>query len=540
MIPTSARGDGGGERSGNGGRPEPGSIHASPASRRERLETALIIAAALLAALAMPPGGGQAAEQSAAAASPAAETAELRTAGCDELEWVIDSALSRAPLRGAEVALVVESLESGDVLCERNADLPMVPASNMKLVTAAAALSELGPDYRFLTTVTTDAPEIGSTLAGNLYVRGTGDPSFVTEELYKLAESIRVRGVDRIQGDIVLDASWFDSLAATSDLVAGGDRAYHARTGALSLNFNGLAVHVTPGDSHGEPAVVRLAPETSFVDVRNLASTRRRGARTALTVHRANENGRNVVTVEGSIAVGSGPHVAYRNIDDVPGYFGSSLVRFLAEAGVVVDGSVRSGRAPDEGLLVAEHRSKPLSLIIRDLNKYSNNFVAEQLLKALSASAFGPPGTTSGGIRVLEDFLVSAGADSTSWSISDGSGFSRANRLSPRALARVIRAALSDFRYKYEFAASLSVSGVDGTLEDRMGYPALRGLVRAKTGLLDGVTAISGIIEQEDGEELVVSLLVNGYGCEAWRVHDFEHSVLALLRSGLVSERGGR
>ena len=114
--------------------------------------------------------------------------------------------------------------------------------------------------------------------------------------------------------------------------------------------------------------------------------------------------------------------------------------------------------------------------------------------------------------------------------MEDGSGFSRGNRLTPRAIAAVIRQALSEFATSYEFAASLSVSGTDGTLSDRMGYPELRSFVRAKTGLLDGVTAISGIMENGSGGEVLFSIIVNDFECEAWRVHDLEHSILAVIR----------
>ena len=142
----------------------------------------------------------------------------------------------------------------------------------------------------------------------------------------------------------------------------------------------------------------------------------------------------------------------------------------------------------------------------------------------------GAPGTTAGGVEVLTDHLCVAGADSGSFHVVDGSGFSRDNRLTARAIVSVIRQALSDFTTSYEFAASLSVSGTDGTLGDRMGYAELRSVVRAKTGLLDGVTAISGIVEDGSGEEVLFSIIVNGFDCEAWRVHDFEHSVLAVIR----------
>jgi D-alanyl-D-alanine carboxypeptidase/D-alanyl-D-alanine-endopeptidase (penicillin-binding protein 4) len=150
-------------------------------------------------------------------------------------------------------------------------------------------------------------------------------------------------------------------------------------------------------------------------------------------------------------------------------------------------------------------------------------------MKAMAARVGGAPGTTAGGAGILADHLSAAGVDSGSYRIEDGSGFSRGNRLTTRALASVIRDAVARFESSYEFVASLSVSGTDGTLSDRMGYPELQNAVRAKTGLLDGVTAISGIMEDGSGDEVVFSIIVNDFDCEAWRVHDFEHSILAVI-----------
>ncbi|MBN2564872.1 MAG: D-alanyl-D-alanine carboxypeptidase/D-alanyl-D-alanine-endopeptidase [Candidatus Eisenbacteria bacterium] len=444
------------------------------------------------------------------------------------IDWVVDSALAQPHLRGADVAILMESLSTGEVLYERNPDLPMIPASNMKAVTGAAALHVLGPDFAFETVVATDRDARGPTLGGNLYVSGSGDPSLVSEELWKLVEEIRVLGIRRVEGDLVLDAGRFDARTTTSAEVGDGDRAYHARIGALSLNFNAIAVYVSPGERPGEPALVRVSPGTSFVDVRNRAKTGRQGGRSELSVRRTFENARNVITVEGSVPSGSGTTVHYRNLDDVPGYFGTVLREFLAAAGIEIGGEVVGGSLPDGTRVLVTHRSKPLALIVRDLNKYSNNFVAEQLLKALGAEIAGPPGTTAAGTAALRAYLSDSGADSVSYRVVDGSGFSRNNRLSPRDLVLVMKRGLSDFSMSYEYAASLSVSGTDGTLKDRMGYPGLMSEVRAKTGLLDGVTAISGIVNTASGEQVLFSIIVNGFTCEAWRAHDLEHAILAV------------
>jgi D-alanyl-D-alanine carboxypeptidase/D-alanyl-D-alanine-endopeptidase (penicillin-binding protein 4) len=443
----------------------------------------------------------------------------------DSLDGIIDRAMSQREVAGARVAVLFES-RSGTVLYERNADRPLIPASNMKIVTGACALATLGPNHRFVTEIATDGPREGRILRGNLYVRGAGDPSLVSEELWRLVEEVRVLGIDEITGDIVLDASLFDSVASASSEAEDGDRAYHARTGALSLNFNSIAVHVNPGDHNGAAALVSLSPETGSVELRNKARTgpSRRGS--ALDVRRSWEDGRNVVTVTGNVPEGSRGRVVYRNLDDPTGCFGAAMAKFLDRAGVAVGGKVREGLVPGDAEVLVRHESKPLSLIVRDLGKYSSNFVAEQLLKAMAAGRGNSPGSTDGGAAVLKEYLESIGADSGSYRIADGSGFSRENRLTVRTLTRTIRAATAEFEIAYEFIASLSVSGTDGTLEDRMGFPGLRSSVRAKTGLLDGVTAISGILKTVAGDEVLFSIITNGFECEAWRLHDVEHEIL--------------
>jgi D-alanyl-D-alanine carboxypeptidase/D-alanyl-D-alanine-endopeptidase (penicillin-binding protein 4) len=492
------------------------------------------VAGVVVALLLAGSGAGGSAQSGAEASGNAAESVAPSASdahagmGLERLAWVIDSSLAKPDLRGATIGIVVESPSSGEVLFERNADLPMIPASNMKLVTAACALSMLGPDYTYLTDLLTDGRVEGPTLEGDLFVRGSGDPSLVAEEMWRLVEGLRAYGIDRITGDVVLDASRYDSLAVASPEAADADRAYDARTGALSFNFNAVAVHTRPGARPGDPVVVVLSPETGFVALENSGVTGAPRSRSSFEVRRVFERGRNVVRVSGRLPAGSPPTAAYRNVEDPPSYFGAAFARFLENAGIALEGRVVPGVAPEGAAILVEHESKPLALVVRDLGKFSNNFVAEMLVKELAAREFGPPGTTAGGAAVLERYVASVGADS--------SGFSRSNRLSARTIVDVLRRGLSEFSTSYELAASLSVSGTDGTLEDRMGYPGLAGRVRAKTGLLDGVTAISGIVETASGDELLFSILVNGFSCEAWKVHDVEHAIL----TSIAGWSGGR
>ncbi|MBD3368463.1 MAG: D-alanyl-D-alanine carboxypeptidase/D-alanyl-D-alanine-endopeptidase [Candidatus Eisenbacteria bacterium] len=499
--------------------------------RRGRALAALALVAALVsAALAQPATAAEPAPaDSSSAAGPGRRALE-------RIDWVIESLLSRPELSGARVGVLVEGLHSGEVLYERNADELFIPASNMKIVTAAAALDILGPQYVYETVLSAGTPVMDGVL-GDLYVTGHGDPSLVFEEMVRLAESLRLRGLERIAGDIVLDDTLFAVAGPVDPDAVDGDRAYHARVGALSFNFNAVAVRVSPGASSGDTAVVRLSPRTGFVEVRNRATTISSRSRSTVTVRRRSGDGGNVIVVEGRVPLGTGGRTYYRSLDDPTGWFGSALVAELDRAGVAFEGTIRRGATPDEAVGIAVHESKPVSLLVRDLGKYSNNFIAEQLVLAIAAERGHVPATTEAGAMEISEYLseVAGHGDEnggTAFRVLDGSGFSRGNRLSPRVLVAVMRRALSTFETSYEFGGSLSVSGTDGTLSDRMGYPHLKRAVRAKTGLLDGVTGISGLMETLGGEEVLFSVLVNGFGCEAWRSHDMEHAILGSIREG--------
>jgi D-alanyl-D-alanine carboxypeptidase/D-alanyl-D-alanine-endopeptidase (penicillin-binding protein 4) len=452
----------------------------------------------------------------------------------ERIDWIVDSLLARPELRGAEVGILVRSLNTGELLYERNADTCFIPASNMKILTACAALDILGPGHSYTTVLSSDAPVVEGRLTGDLYVRGSGDPSIVFEDMVRLVESLRFRGIERIDGDIVLDDRLFGEPGPVDPDSESGDRAYHARVGALVYNFNAVAVRVGPGARSGDRAAVALSPDVGFVDVRNAATTGSPRQRSTLTVRRRTLEGRNTIVVEGRVPAGAPPSVSYRNLDDPTGYFAAGFVAELGRAGIEVGGSVRRGAGPAHAGVIVQHESKPLSLLVRDLGKYSNNVIAEQLLMTLAVETGSVPATTEAGAAAVENYVSRLlGEDAAErCRVADGSGFSRENRVTPRVLVAALDHTLTSFETLYEFGGSLSVSGVDGTLSDRMGYPDLEGAVRAKTGLLDGVTAISGVAEMNGGELAVFSILVNDFSCEAWRSHDLEHAVLGAIRQG--------
>ena len=455
----------------------------------------LVPAALLLAAL--PARGGP----PAAPARP--DPAALRQA--------VDAVVERSALAGARIGICVVSLDTGATLYARDADTLLNPASNVKLFTAAAALVRLGPEFRFETEAWLDTSGLNGGSPRALYLRGKGDPTLTTERLWALAADLAHLGLKRV-GDLVLDESWFDAERIGPGFdQESGDKSYLAPAGALSLNFNTVAVHVAPGDRPGAPGRVELEPDSAYFELAN--RTRTVGARAArrlsVTSTPDGPGGRQRLVVEGRLPAGGRPTVAWRKIDDPAQYLGQTLRRLLELRGVRVTGKVRLGPVPDGAQLLHVAESEPLADVVRRLNKGSNNFMAEQLVKALGAAVAGPPGSWSSGLAAVEGFLASLGLPRGSYVMKNGSGLNDANRFSARQTARLLAELWRRFPVAAEFLASLPVAGRDGTVRWRLDGPETAGRVRAKTGTLDGVGSLSGYAETTDGERLVFAILVN-------------------------------
>ncbi len=455
-----------------------------------------LVPAALLMALALPARG---------APSPAPggpPPAALREA--------IDAVVERSALAGARVGICVVSLDTGATLYARDADTLLNPASNVKLFTVAAALARLGPEFRFETEAWLDAAGLNGGAPRALYLRGKGDPTLTTERLWALAGDLQHLGLRRV-GDLVLDEGWFDAdrMGAGFDQEAG-DKSYLAPTGALSLNFNTVAVHVAPGDRPGLPGRVELEPDSSFFEIGNQTQTVGARAARRISVSSApGAGGRQRVVVAGRLPAGGRPAVSWRKIDDPAQYLGQTLRRLLELRGVKVTGKVRPGAVPPGAQLFLVAESEPLADVVRTLDKSSNNFIAEQLLKALGAATAGPPGSWASGLAAVEGFLASLGVPRGSYVMKNGSGLNDANRFSARQTARLLAELWRRFPLAPEFVASLPVAGKDGTIRWRLEGPETAGRVRAKTGSLDGVNSLSGYAETAEGERLAFSILVN-------------------------------
>jgi D-alanyl-D-alanine carboxypeptidase/D-alanyl-D-alanine-endopeptidase (penicillin-binding protein 4) len=446
----------------------------------------------------------------------------------------LDAALAVRALRDAKVGALVVDRGDGRVLYARSADRPLIPASNQKILTAVAALGAFGPTHAFPIHVYSDAPPDAEGSVANLYLRATGDPSLTSEDYWRLAADLRMAGLRSVSGDLVIDDSVFDAERWNPIWGAISSRAYHAPVGAFTANYGAFTVVVVPGANAGDRVSVRVDPPVPYLRVVNKALTVGRRKQSELTVKRSREADHELIEVGGKLRVGSETALFRRSVEDPVAYAAAVLRMQLEANGITVAGADRLAAAPESASELLKFSAHPLSEIVRLFMKYSNNGIAESLVKALGARASGAPGSWANGLPALTQELAAIGVPMDGMRIVDGSGLSYDNLVSPRQLVAALRIADASFAIAPEFTASLPVSGADGTLKKRVG--AAVGAARAKTGLLTAVTALSGHAVLSDGSQVVFSVIVNDFRSIAERAMDaLDNFVVALSQASAAA-----
>ena len=421
----------------------------------------------------------------------------------------LHQALAAPGLRGARLSVLVVDRERGDVLFAHHPGRLLVPASNQKLLTAVAALATWGPSHRFETEVLAPGPVTPEGEIEALYIRAGGDPSMTSEQWWRLAADLRALGVRHIEGPLVVDDRAFDDERWHPSWQPISARAYHAPVGALSANYGAFRVRVEPGAKVGDPARVSVDPPLSYFQLRSQARTVAAGRRAALTVDRVALGSREQVRVSGSLPVGGKARDVYRSVAHPTRYAVAVLRQQLAANGIELEGPTRRGPLPEAARPLLVFEGYALGRIVQLFLKNSNNMIAEALVKALGRGATGEPGSWPRGLAAVRETLAGLGIDLTGVRLADGSGLSRDNRVSAQVLVDALRAADRRFELAPDLLAALPIAGRDGTLEKRAG--STRDRVRAKTGLLTGVTALTGIARTVGGRDVIFSILANGY-----------------------------
>jgi D-alanyl-D-alanine carboxypeptidase/D-alanyl-D-alanine-endopeptidase (penicillin-binding protein 4) len=444
--------------------------------------------------------------------------------------------VTRAFKQSAAIGIHVVDVASGQEVFTYNADDPRVTASNTKLFTTAAALDALGPDYFFETRLMMRGQLAGGVLTGDLGVVGGGDPN-ISGRAYDgdpyavfrgWAHELQARGVQRIDGDLFLDDGFFEAVQVHPDWPREQLASwYEAPVAALSFNDNCILVRVEPG-RRGGPARVETVPPLPLFQIANSARTTKSRRHTRLVVTRHEDR----LVVAGQIWEGAGPFDVWVTVPDAVRYFGAALTAALAEEGVAVRGQLRPVTHLPGPMWerVAVYRSDLLDTI-RIANKRSQNFYAESVIKLLGARRCGQ-GSWREGVRAVAEFLAGVGVAPGTFTMVDGSGMSRADRFTPRQMTQLLRH-MYFHRWASEFVQSLPYSGErEGSLRTRLLQPPYRGNVYAKTGTIEGVSALSGYARAVSGRIYVFSILLNRTR-GVWLAHQAQdRMVMALIDHG--------
>lgn len=432
----------------------------------------------------------------------------------------ITAILARPALKHATVGVIVRSLKTGAVVFEHNADLALVPASNQKILTAATAVRALGTTFRYPTAVcAVTMPDAGGTLRGDLFLRGSGDPSLTTVRLEELARSVAATGVKRVIGRIVGDGTAFDGETLGSGWQWDDESFYYSpQVSGLNCDGNVVRVSVRPAERITEPATVWingvLAGEETYISVDSRVQTVPGGKDRVAKVSFGRVRGVNRIVVSGTIPLGAKEESEAITVEDPARFTASRFVLALAKAGVAVETPlwIDADKTPATAREIAVSESRPMGELLKDFLKPSDNLYGEALLKTIGRgeSRTGTGNIGEGGKRISR-LLETAKIDGGGFHVSDGSGLSVQNTVTPRLLCDLLKYIDAGFgsAERDAFWNGLPVGGVDGTLRGRFNNTPLAGNVRAKTGTLFGVSSLSGYVSVKSGERLAFSILIN-------------------------------
>lgn len=435
--------------------------------------------------------------------------------GAEALTADLNSILPSRTRNGQWGAMVV-SISRGDTLLSVNAGNEMLPASTMKLFTSAIALEKLGPEHSFSTDVLRDGSiDDNGVLHGDLILRGDGDPAlsprFVpggpSAPMNTLAQFTKTMGITRVTGDIIADASAFEPGGIPEGWLSRyAGAGYAAPFSALSLNDNIIIAGVVPG-AIGAIAKPFLEPETRAI---NVSSTVRTVAGSAVKIS-ARLVADDRIVVSGTIGAKAAPARYQVVVNDPARFTAGAYLSALEEQGIKVDGALRAGLTPASAVILTSMPSPPLARIVSVMNRESINLFAEMLFRgAARAEDKSVVGSAVTAASTLGEFLqMQVGVPSGAVSVTDGSGLSVLDRVTPRSLVKLLDHA-HRASWGSTFHASLPVAGESDLLKTRMRETPAQGNLHAKTGTTNDVVGLSGYVTAENGEILAFAFLYNG------------------------------
>lgn len=446
-----------------------------------------------------------------------------------------------AQFENAHWGVLIKSLKTGEVIYSRNEKKMFMPASNMKLFTSASAMMALSPDYRYVTKLVTNGVMSDSTLNGDIILVGSGDPTIsgryndgnVTETFEQWADSLIMLGIKKINGNIIGDDNCFDDDFYGTGWSADYETDYYAaQISGISFNDNCVDVTVIPSAKIADICSVSVVPNTHYVNIVNQTVTAPVGD-SVNNIYFYRKRGTNTVYVRGTMSQGKKPWIESVAIDN-PTLFTTTVLKEVFESkGIHVNGSAMDidDRADtlryENARQLASFSSVPYSVIIRTINKPSQNFYTEQVLRTMGKERYGT-GSVETGRAVARPILASWGVDTVRLQYVDGSGLSRLNLITPSDIVSILEGMYKE-KYFLPFYESLPIAGVDGSIRSRMKGTKAEGNVHAKTGFIGYVRALSGYVTSADGEMFVFSMVANNYTVPTRIAEKIQNDVCVML-----------
>ena len=424
-----------------------------------------------------------------------------------ELPAEVAQALQQAGIPESHVAVLVQDLGNPLPLLAHGESISFNPASVMKLVTTLAALDSLGPAHTFKTRVYRDGPLLDGVLHGNLIFQGGGDPALTLERFWLLLRELRHRGVREIRGDVLLETQYYQIDAIDPGAFDQAPlRPYNAQPSAMLVNFNLLNLRLSAA---GEVIGVRLEPtpaeqHLSLVNQLQRTDAPCNGARMGLISTKVDTS----LILLGAYPSECGEQTMPLNLLPPDATFGTIFNELWQSLGGELVGDVKPGVLEPSARSLLEFESPPLSHLVRDINKHSNNVMAKMLFLNLGATRFDAPATWEKGERAIRAWVSEAGLSMPELVLENGSGLSRIERISAASLAHMLSYAAMRPVY-YEFAASLPAVGLEGTQKGRLNGSAAEGVAWLKSGSLNGARNLAGYLLGPNGSRRILIMLIN-------------------------------
>lgn len=395
------------------------------------------------------------------------------------------------------------------MLFSQNADQEFMPASNFKLLVGSTVLQRLGTNFAFVTNVTSDTPVKNGDISGNIYLHGGGDAHLAAQDLDDAAAALAAQGIKRVNGALITDASHYDSQRYGYGW-SWDDLPYYYAPVVTALELEEGTVHMTfsPGPSAGSPAVLRVWPQSSAYTVDNELVTSPAGSKDTSDIARIWDKP-GTIEIAGNYPLGAKESGDVNPaVPDPESYAGDVFARALAAHGITVTGGVHDGKMPATATVLWSHNSETLPKLLQDFWYPSDNLMGELFLKELGVAQAGEPGTDEHGITLEQRFLRSLGIDPDTVTISDGSGLSSYDRITPHDLVTILQADWNGPNRQVVLDA-LPVAGVRGTLRHSYIGTAAEYALFAKTGSISHVRTMSGFVETRTHGPVTFSLLIN-------------------------------